>query len=68
MIIVDGDYYIEKYNSEFNKIWSEFSANELERKQNAAATKIQKQFKSKKAAQPKTKAKAKNSNDPWGLE
>tara|TARA_B110000285_G_C14980789_1_gene541250 strand:- start:206 stop:991 length:786 start_codon:yes stop_codon:yes gene_type:complete len=42
VIIVDGDYYIEKYNTEFNKIWAEFADNELERKQQKAATVIQK--------------------------
>jgi len=68
VIIVDGDYYIEKYNSEFNKIWAEFSANELERKENKAATTIQKQFKAKKAAKPKTTKRAKAGGDPWGLE
>mgnify|MGYP006100996633 CR=1 FL=1 len=62
VIIVDGDYYIEKYNSEFNKIWSEFSANELERKESKAATTIQKQWKGKKAAKPKQRTGG------WGLE
>lgn len=68
VVVVDGDYYIQKYNAEFNKLWGEFSKNEVEQKEHAAATKIQNRFRSnqaaKKAQAPRKKT---NPNDPWGL-
>jgi phosphatidylserine/phosphatidylglycerophosphate/cardiolipin synthase-like enzyme len=68
VVVVDGEYYINKYNQEFNKLWSQFADNELERKQAQAATKIQKQFRSKQAAQVAVNKKKRVTNDPWGLE
>lgn len=44
VVVLDGKYYIDKYHEEFNKLWGEFSSNELERKEHQAATRIQKQF------------------------
>lgn len=32
VVVVDGNYYIEKYEAEFNKLWGQFAANELEHK------------------------------------
>lgn len=49
VIIVDGDYYINKYNSEFDKLWAQFANNELEREQHKAATVIQKRYRSNQA-------------------
>lgn len=67
VVVVDGEYYINKYNQEFNNLWSQFADNELERKQAQAATKIQKQFRSKQASNTAVQKK-KVTNDPWGLE
>lgn len=52
VIVVDGKYYTEKYNTEFNNLWAQFAPNELERKEHKAATTIQRKFKSKQAAKP----------------
>ena len=30
VVVVDGDYFIKKYNEEFSKLWGQFSTNELE--------------------------------------
>ena len=49
VIVVDGKYYIEKYHQEFNKLWGEFSENEVEAKEHKAATRIQRQFKANQA-------------------
>ena len=68
VVVVDGEYYINKYNQEFNKLWSQFADNELERKQAQAATKIQKQFRSKQATETAVNKKKRVTNDPWGLE
>ena len=65
MIVVDGDYYISKYNQEFNNLWAQFSKQELERKEHAAAKTIQQGFRKKQATK---KANQKKSSDPWGLE
>jgi phosphatidylserine/phosphatidylglycerophosphate/cardiolipin synthase-like enzyme len=44
LMVVDGDYYINKYNEEFNKLWVQFSKNELEHKEHKAARLIQARF------------------------
>jgi len=49
VVVVDGKYYIQKYNEEFNKLWSQFAGNEIEREQAKAAITIQKKFRSKQA-------------------
>jgi cardiolipin hydrolase len=41
VVVIDGQYFIDKYNTEFNKLWSQFADNELERAEALAATKIQ---------------------------
>ena len=41
LVVVDGEYYIKKYNEEFNKLWSKFSKCELEHQRNLAAKLIQ---------------------------
>ena len=33
VVVVDGDYFIQKYNANFQELWAQFSGNELERKQ-----------------------------------
>ena len=68
VVVIDGKYYIEKYNTEFNKLWSQFAPNELERKQAQAATHIQKRFRSNQASKKANVQKKKVTNDPWGLE
>ena len=65
IVVLDGDYYIGKYNEEFNKMWGQFAGNELERKEHKAATTIQKKYKSNQTTK---KANAKRGGDPWGLE
>ena len=68
VVVLDGKYYIDKYNDEFNRLWAEFSANELERKENAAAKTIQNKFRSNQSRKKETYNKKRNTNDPWGLE
>jgi phosphatidylserine/phosphatidylglycerophosphate/cardiolipin synthase-like enzyme len=46
VVVVDGQYYIDKYNAEFNKLWGQFSTNKVEAKEHAAASKIQNRFRS----------------------
>jgi phosphatidylserine/phosphatidylglycerophosphate/cardiolipin synthase-like enzyme len=31
VVVIDGQYYIDKYNKEFNNLWSQFADNEIER-------------------------------------
>jgi hypothetical protein len=42
VLVVDHPYYIEKYETEFRKLWVAFSKNEIHKAENAAATTIQK--------------------------
>ena len=35
VIVVDGKYYIDSYNSEFQKLWDQFEGNEVEKNENA---------------------------------
>jgi len=46
---MDGDYYIQKYNEEFNKLWVQFSKNELEHLKYKAAMLIQNRFRGRQA-------------------
>ena len=68
LVVVDGEFYIKKYNEEFNKLWAQFSGNELEHAENKAALLIQKRYKGNQAAK-KVQAKRKpvDPNNPWGL-
>ena len=68
VVVLDGKYYIDKYNDEFNKLWGQFADNELERKEHKAAVAIQRQWRGNNAKKVATKKKKTNSNDPWGLE
>jgi cardiolipin hydrolase len=68
VVVLDGQYYIDKYNQEFNKLWAEFNKNELEREESKAAVSIQRQFRSNQATKKAVNQKKKNTNDPWGLE
>lgn len=47
LLVVDHPYYIEKYTAEYEKLWDQFNRNEVERKQQAAAKVIQKNYRSK---------------------
>lgn len=47
LLVVDHPFYIEKYVTEFNKLWEEFNSNEVEKSEQAAATSIQKKFRAK---------------------
>lgn len=68
VVVLDGKYYIDKYVSEFEKLWGQFNDNELERKQHKAATTIQKHYKGKKAKVATNIHRApKDPNNPWGL-
>jgi len=49
IVVLDGEYFIKKYNEEFNKLWGQFAENELERKQHKAATTIQNSYRGKAA-------------------
>ncbi len=40
LVVIDGKYFIDKYNLEFNKLWAQFSGNELEKEYHEAASKI----------------------------
>ncbi len=40
IVVVDGEFYIAKYNAEFNNLWAQFSKNELEHAENKAASLI----------------------------
>jgi len=65
LAIMDHPYYIEKYTKEFEKLWIDFDKNEINRKENQAAVKIQKQYRStqpaRDAKKPKTNSAAKKS-------
>ena len=65
LVVVDGEYFIDKYNQEFNKLWGQFADNELERKQHKAATTIQRKYRDNARKQEHHRRKTK---DPWGLE
>jgi len=67
LVVLDGEYFIKKYDEEFNKLWGQFASNELERKQHAAATTIQKKYKSNQTTR-RANNNRKKTNDPWGLE
>merc|ERR1712227_847499 len=49
VVVLDGDYYIQKYCEEFNKLWAQFAANKVEGHQEQAALKIQKKFRANQA-------------------
>jgi len=47
LLVVDHPYYIDKYTTEFEKLWLQFDKNEVHKQQTAAATTIQKNFRAK---------------------
>ena len=51
LLVVDHPYYIDKYTTEFEKLWLQFDKNEVLKQQTAAATTIQKNFRAKQAKQ-----------------
>ena len=48
LLVVDNPYYIEKYNAEFEKLWTNFATNTVEAKQHQAASTIQNAYRNKK--------------------
>lgn len=62
LLVVDNQYYIKKYNDEFEKLWVNFSKNELEIKQNKAASTIQNQFRTNQAKAKATPSATANNN------
>ena len=57
VVVVSQKYYIDKYVSEFNNLWGQFSGNELEVKEHKAASVIQKRFRSNQAKKNETNKK-----------
>lgn len=55
ILVVDNPYYLEKYTAEFNKLWIEFSDQEVEKQEHKAAVSIQKAYRGKKNYQNKNK-------------
>jgi cardiolipin hydrolase len=54
LLVVDNPYYLEKYNTEFEKLWKNFAGNTVDGKEHEAATTIQKAYRGKKTgAAPK---------------
>lgn len=49
VIIVDHPFYCESYHTEFNKLWQQFSKNEIEGKEHKAAVSIQRSERSRQA-------------------
>jgi len=62
---MDGRYYIDKYNSEYNKLWAQFAGNKVEVDEYNAAKTIQTKFKKNKAKKQDGR-RQNNSNNPWG--
>jgi len=58
VLVVDHPFYTEKYSTEFEHLWTQFSKNEVEAKMEKAAKTIQKH---ERARQQKNYHKAKNS-------
>jgi len=59
VLVVDHPYYCEKYDTEFNKLWTQFSKNEVDARHQAAKT-IQK---TERNRQQKNYSKAKVNNE-----
>lgn len=67
VVVMDGRYYIDKYNAEFNKLWAQFAKNEVEMKEYEAARKIQTKYRKNKAKNNDNR-RHRNSNNPWGYD
>ena len=48
LLVVDHPFYIERYTVEFNNLWKQFAAQEVQAEERAAAT-IQKSYRNKQA-------------------
>lgn len=75
LLVVDNAYYIERYNNEFEKLWKQFAHMELncdddvkvQKKQNEAATTIQREWKNQKQGQAnKKKIAEEGPQADWG--
>ena len=44
VVVLDGDYYIDKYCAEFNKLWAQFAGNKVDVEKEQAALKIQHKY------------------------
>jgi len=68
VVVLDGQYYIDKYAKEFNKLWAQFAPNKVEADQERAALTIQKNFRrnqDKEKAQRKTRKR--QNADGWNM-
>ena len=48
LLVVDHPFYLERYNAEFEKLWTEFAPNAVQAEERAAVT-IQKAYRGKQA-------------------
>jgi phosphatidylserine/phosphatidylglycerophosphate/cardiolipin synthase-like enzyme len=64
VVVMDGRYYIEKYDSEFNKLWAQFAGNKVEVDEYNAAKTIQTKFRKNKAKKQDGR-KQSNYNNGW---
>ena len=62
LLVVDHPFYIERYVTEFDKLWVQFDKNEVERQQEYAARRIQKSFRGRQ--QRANVAESKKSGEP----
>jgi len=69
VIVLDGDYYIDKYVQEFNKLWAQFAANKVDADREKAALTIQRKYRSNQANdKAKRQDRKRHNNDGWNLE
>jgi phosphatidylserine/phosphatidylglycerophosphate/cardiolipin synthase-like enzyme len=61
LLVVDHPFYLQKYINEFDKLWTQFDKNEVERRENYAARKIQGSYRSKQQKRNAQQAKQSNS-------
>jgi phosphatidylserine/phosphatidylglycerophosphate/cardiolipin synthase-like enzyme len=66
VVVLDGQYYIDKYVEEFNRLWAQFANNKVDQQQEQAALKIQKKFRSNQARERGERQQRKRQNaDGW---
>ena len=59
LLVVDHPFYIERYTTEFEKLWTEFAPNEVQGQERAART-IQKAYRGKQARRAQASGQNKN--------
>ena len=42
VVVLDGEFYVEKYSAEFEKLWAKFCDNSVEQNESAPATNYKK--------------------------